>query len=330
MPGSTRTQHPSITFLVFAHRNGDQVARLLRRLRADLPDAAIVLRPDSRTLDMSAVLASDPGQVHLHDDGKRTDWGDWSIVETVMDTLAWSLAHLDSEWTVCLSGQDYPVGHLGRLQAMLGASDLDGYLSCWPVEDYPYWNPFEKIHRYHHRYYVIPNHIGPLSLRAPIVQRQVLRAIRVGNWVARSPDHFLFQGFPRGLPARVGVRRLRTPFTDEYRCLVGRQWWALRRPTAELLLDRYRHDRRVRDHFRRTLVPDESYFHTVLGNRSDVHLGDDLHHQDWTREERPHTFRSAELEEIVQSGKYFVRKVDTDVDARLLDLLDEHARDPST
>ena len=277
---------------------------------------------------MSDFLTSDLRAVHLRDDGHRTDWGDWSIVETVMETLAWSLAHLASDWYVCLSGQDYPIGHLGRLRATLSASDCDGYLSCWPVEDYPFWNPSEKIHRYYHRYYVIPNHLGPVSLRAPIVQRQVLRAIRLGNWFVRSPDHFLFQGFPRGLPARVGVRCRQTPFSSDYRCLVGCQWWALRRPAAELLLDAYRRDRRVRGHFRRTLVPDEAYFHTVLGNRTDIRLGPDLHHQDWTREEQPHTFRSADLDEILRSGKFFVRKVDRDVDARLLDLLDRQAHDP--
>ena len=314
MPGSSEAQHPSITFLVFAHRNARQVGRLVRRLRGDLPGCEVVVRQDHRSLDARPELPFDLGRVHLRDDGAPTDWGDWSIVTTVMDTLAWSLAHLDSDWIICLSGQDYPIGHLRGLEAMLGSSSLDGFLSCWPVEDFPFWNPLEKIHRYHHRFYVIPDPV--------VVQRQVLRAIRVGNWLMRSPDHFLFQGFPRGLPARVGVRCRTTPFTTGHRCLVGRQWWALRRPTAEWLLSEYRRDRRLTNHFRRTLVPDESYFHTVLGNRTDLRLGDDLHHQDWERDERPHTFRAEDLAVITASGKFFVRKVDIDVDPALLDLLD--------
>lgn len=294
------------------------MGRLAARLRADLPNCDVVVRQDRRTLDASTDLPFELGRVHLRDDGAPTDWGDWSIVTTVMDTLAWTLEHLRADWIVCLSGQDYPIAHLGRLEEMLRRSDLDGYVSCWPVEDFPYWTPLEKRHRYHHRFYVIPD---PL-----IVQRQVLRAIRVGNWLMRSPDHFLFQGFPRGLPPRIGIRRRTTPFTTAYRCLVGRQWWTLRRATAASLLEEYRRDRRLRDYYRRTLVPDESYFHTVLGNRPDLRFGSDLHYQNWERAERPYTFRREDLPEIVESGKVFVRKVDIDVDPALLDILDDRAR----
>lgn len=320
MPGSSEAPRPSISFLVFAHRNPKQVGRLAGRIRSDLPDCDVVVRQDRRTLDSADDLPFDLGRVHLRDDGAPTDWGDWSIVTTVMDTLAWSLERLTADWIVCLSGQDYPIVHLGLLEEMLGSSALDGYVSCSPVEDFPFWTPLEKAHRYHHRFSVLPD--------AVFVHRQVLRAIRVGNWLMRSPDYFLFQGFPRGLPARVGVRRRATPFTADFRCLVGRQWWTLRRATAEWLLEEYRRDRRLREYYRRTLVPDESYFHTVLGNRPDLRLGHDLHHQNWERAERPHTFRAEDFAEVVGSGKFFVRKVDMDVDPTLLDLLDDHAGAP--
>ena len=315
---------PSIAFLVLAHRNGPQVARLVRRLRTDVPDSSVVVRQDHRTLDVSNLLPYDLGHVYLRDDGGPSEWGDWSLVETAMEALTWINTRLPYDWVVCLSGQDYPTQHLSQLQELLATTDADGFLDCQPLD-----RPLDiKWLRYHYRWCQLPHPGGRLSVRYWL-DPKLWQLVTAANSLVGEPAPFALWGYPRGLPTRFGVRRRHTPFSVQYPCWTGSAWWTLRRSTAEYLVHEYRTNPFLTKYYRRCVLPEESYFHTVLRNRPGVRLGHDLHYVEWNREEsQPYVFGSEDLDDIVRSGKPFVRKVDSSVDVDLLDLLDQRARRP--
>jgi hypothetical protein len=82
-------------------------------------------------------------------------------------------------------------------------------------------------------------------------------------------------------------------------------------------------DPRVTRPFRTSLIPEEAFVQSVLlrtGARLD---GRGITYQDWTGQvSHPRTLTSADVDAIAASGLPFARKVDPEVDADLLDLLD--------
>jgi hypothetical protein len=80
-------------------------------------------------------------------------------------------------------------------------------------------------------------------------------------------------------------------------------------------------------HFRRVAVPSESFFASVLLRRPELHV--DRDHRRFLSfagagVPHPDTLTSADLEAILTSGADFARKFDAELDAHVLDVLDEH------
>ena len=84
-------------------------------------------------------------------------------------------------------------------------------------------------------------------------------------------------------------------------------------------------------HYRGTIAPSESFFATVLMNDPDLKVsGDDRRYVRFAPgAANPDVLTSADLPELLASGAQFARKFDADVDARVLDALDERRRSAS-
>lgn len=77
--------------------------------------------------------------------------------------------------------------------------------------------------------------------------------------------------------------------------------------------------------FRRTKMPDELFFQTIMLSTplKDTVDNEFLHYLDWSGgSAHPATLRTADLPKLRASGKLFARKFDTSVDSEILDLLD--------
>jgi hypothetical protein len=122
-----------------------------------------------------------------------------------------------------------------------------------------------------------------------------------------------------------GLRRRTVPFTPQTPAYKGEQWLALSSGAVAAALDSP-HARSWQDWYRTTLIPDESYFPTVLADahglridptgitwhrwRTDVSR---LHPIDVTREL---------LDEVARSRKPFARKFDESANPGVLDAVD--------
>jgi hypothetical protein len=115
-----------LVFLVASHKNPTQVARLVARLAADLPEAAIVVHHDQSKSPLSRSQL--PACADLMDTFVAATWGTASLAEISTSGLAYiARRYHDYRWVVFLSGQDYPVRGLRTLPAQL-ASMKDGYI----------------------------------------------------------------------------------------------------------------------------------------------------------------------------------------------------------
>jgi hypothetical protein len=104
----------------------------------------------------------------------------------------------------------------------------------------------------------------------------------------------------------------------------GEAWWALTRPVVEYVHSFVEHNPSFVRFFEHVLHPSELFFHTIVMNspHADSVVPDHLRYIDWSEDPGPVILRTGDLEKMRASGKIFARKFDTEVDARVLDVID--------
>src|SRR5581483_3969286 len=310
-----------VVYLILSHSNPEQVVRLAARLLRDNDSAHVVVHHDySRShLDASGLKAG--VDVLSHTQGIA--WGSFELVLATLRSLAWVEENLDYKWLVFISGQDYPLRPLPEIQEFLLSSDSDGFIAKPRRVEYrfrdegggrDYWSA-----RYFYRYYQLPPLRRSLSPAATKLVRNVEVFIR-----SRQPLVFLW-AMPDGKGTLVGLRSIRHPFRNGFECHCGSQWFTLSRTAIQTMLRVADERPDLLEYYRRTFIPDESFFNSLLLSRRELRIRfDSLRYvrmaPPWYA--HPETLTADDLEPLTTSGAHFARKFDTRVDARILDELD--------
>jgi hypothetical protein len=128
----------------------------------------------------------------------------------------------------------------------------------------------------------------------------------------RYKTHLLRLPLPRHVPAGL------TPYG-------GSAFWALTGEGLAAVSDFLERRPDVLRFFRRTKMPDELFFQSVLLSSPLAETVDNevIHYVDWSGgSAHPRTLSASDLPRLRESGKLFGRKFDADVDSEILDLLD--------
>jgi hypothetical protein len=294
-----------IAYLIVSHRSPGQVLRLVGALR-ESPSSHVLVRHDQRHSRLGAAEVERAGGA-LHEDGLTVEWGSWTYLLMLLGALERIAAEVDPDWTMVISGQDYPVRPPGEIESRLEHADADAFCGVsWELETRsvppPPADDFFRRYAYAH---FEPPAVPRLPARLrPLAYRRDL---------------------PAPLRARVGIRHPRLPFHDGMRCWVSTDWPILGRRAVQAVLRAARERTRLMRHYRRTIVPSESFFATVLMNDPGTRV---------SQEDRrfaafapgapsPRVLTEADLEAVLDSGAHFARKFDPAVDAAVLDRLDK-------
>jgi len=299
----------TVCWFVQSHRDPEQIVRLLRLLRSG-SDGPIILRHDDAVtpFDPAPVLAL--GNVHLLPASGRQIRGTFSCgVQPYLDAVEWlETSNTAYDWLVNLTAQDYPVTPVAGIERFLADTTHDGFVRSWDVlgPDSP-WSKRKAKARYWHRFRLLP----PGSDR-------LLRPLR---WITRiTPLQFYFDYGPW-----VGVRLLRTPFRNDFRCMGGRSWWTLRHDVVRYLREFLAARPDVVAHYRGTITPEESLVPTVLraSRRFDL-VNDDLRYIDYSHAIKgsPRTLTVADVPMLAAGRYHFARKFELAVDREVLDVID--------
>jgi len=91
----------------------------------------------------------------------------------------------------------------------------------------------------------------------------------------------------------------------------GPAYWALSGAAIREMLARHRRDTHLRESFEFSAIPEEQYYHTILGNSPRQRKNGSFMLMDFTRDPRPFVFRTGnELRELQRHPHLFARKVD--------------------
>lgn len=296
-------------YFIQTHTNPGQIHRLVRTLKRSSPDAFVLIGHDVSgvNLDLSPV-ADLAGVDHFAVNGPLNRGG-LSVLAPYFEAIEWiARRDLRFDWLIYLSGQDYPTLPLDQAEAFLAGSGRDGFISHHDIRSEAGWwaDPRRGSRRYLYRY-------RPVS-------RLVGRPLRVLNSVQALFHVHTTYGM------RLGVRARPSPFSDAFRCYVGDQWHALSRPCVEYLRRALKEQAELIDYFGHTICPCEAVVQTLLVNSGRFDLANDsLRFVDFAgrRDGRPRVLTAADFTTITSGTYHFARKVDTRVNVRLLDLLED-------
>ena len=293
----------NLAYLILAHNQPDHLSRLVSALREDWTRCYIHVdtKADIRAFEP---LRAQPQTVLI---ANRVDacWGGFSLVRATLNLMAAAVRDTpEADWFLLLSGADYPIR---------GNREIHDYFARSTSE-----------------------HISLMAMPTPDGRKPLNRL-----------ERYHFEG-ARGRPKAKRVlltqtnRLLEKIYKRNYRPILGdlapyasSQWWALSRDAVLYILDFVASHPRLVDFYKRSLIPDEMFFHTILGNSPFRERATrNLTYADWTRglSRNPapltaaHIDRFADpafrLDDVEGAGPcFFVRKFSS-ADGALLDRLD--------
>ncbi len=294
-----------IAYIILVHKNPEQLARLVSRLNTpycyffihvDIKESLEIYRSEAH------LIAS--GRLHFL---KQYDgaWGKFGILQAEVTALKEiESTKVPYDFVLLLSGQDYPIKNnqfiFNYLSAHRGKSFLN--FSSMPV---PGWNDggMYRINRYHFtlwgKSYAYPPYKAPKSLRHKVF-------------------NFFFQLYFGKRTMPYGLK----PF-------LGEHWWCLSKESVTYILQFLLEHPVYYKFHRYSLCADEIFFHTILLNSRNPSIqknmvNDHLRYIDWTDgKDSPSILTIKDLDYLMQSPKLFARKFDLEVDAAIMDRIDQ-------
>jgi len=298
---------PRFCYIVLCHTRADAVARLVRRIQEQSPEAGILVRFGTEaTFDPTPLEAT--GALLLASD-IHTRWGDWSLVDAELECYARASQAFDADYYVIISGQDYPVVDLAAWEQETAARH-PGALLCGddpePVTVDVTWRIVD----------------GP-ALPAVVRRVAVAAAWRL-TLLARGRFHV--GESPRRNDHRWWIGRARRGERREVH--KASQWKVLSREAVEVLRSRYHEHPEERAFVASCKVPDELYIATALHADGSVAIIDlPTTHSHFTEgSSSPEWLTPDIVQEAVLYGAPFARKLHPDADAEVLAALEPASR----
>jgi hypothetical protein len=312
-----------VTYLISSDTSPQRLTRLAAVLRAGSPRGVIAVRHDDaggaldlrrmHELDVDVLETSSPAP------------GSAAELMMLLRCIRRVRESAQLDWLVLLSGSDYPVRPVAEIEAALAGADTDGFIEthlCEPPAIRRGVPVDEHALRYHYRWSPLPGLLAPLAraLAAAVGPHVLVRATPAGRQIGLPAKRSPFQA-PRRKPLALPIRHNllshvqaeRRPFGEGLRCCYGPTSFVLSRQAVEVI------DAAVRGHpelvlyYRDTLVPAESYIHTVLANDPSVSLCGERR--------RLELSGAADADALLDSGADFAGPLES-VDGAVLDAID--------
>lgn len=280
-----------IVYIILAHKLPGQLVRLVRKL--DASSAFFLIHVDQKTNlgtyhKMMEPLKKNDNVIFL----KRyiVNWGCFGHVEASMEGVRKALAlrhQFDFDYTILLTGQDYPIKSNSYIQDFLEHGGKRSYLE----------------------YFLLPSKVW---------QEENGGMDRINYW------HVYLGGRPRRIVPRFESTKRK--MLGNIDLAGGRTNWCLTRECLEYINDYIRKHNGFFEYCKRVACPDEIFFQTILLNShlKDQLINDNLKYVVWAPFSlNPKLLRTQDYEQFIGTQKLFARKFDSSVDSNVLDMIDQ-------
>jgi len=275
-----------LAHLILVHNNPPQLERLVKRLICPATDIYIHL---DKKCDISGYIHLQALENVFFIKARVTvTWANFSVMRATLNAMA-EILRSGKQYSHInlLSGADYPLKSAGT------------------IRDFLFANTDKSFMRYRHVY---------------------------NEWEEARSRFTLYSLGDYNFPLKYNAQRLLNKIRGERKLPNGlqpygfSQWLTITPVCAQYVIDYLEENPRVERFFRMCWGADELVFQTVLINShlKDTIVNDHLRYIRFVkRASSPDTLTMADKEILVNSGKFYARKFSGDVDADILDYLDE-------
>ena len=221
-----------IAFILLCHKDAQAVIAQARRLTATGDHVAVHFDKNGSDRDYDAIHSAlkDNGHVVFPPRRVACGWGEWSLVDATLQTLKTAVSSFPkASHFYLISGDCMPTKSARWMHDRLDENDADF------IESYDFFqSDWIKT-----------------GLRD---ERLIYR-----HFFNERSQKALFYG---SMEAQRRLNITRKP-PEDVEIRIGSQWWCLRRPTVEKMLDFTERRKDVLRFFKRTWIPDETFFQTL-------------------------------------------------------------------
>ena len=270
-----------MSFVLLAHEHPDNLKDLLRALLT--AGSNVYVHHDATAFgDLPTAIESWgydqlPGNIYFAK-REKVVWGEWSIVQATLNCIEAIQQHdTDSDYFMLLSGSCMPVKPIHLLEKYLKKSGKD-HIEAVNAEKYTWVTAG--------------------------LQKQRWSKYHFFNW---RYQNFLFE-------ASLTIQHLlkiKRKLPLNHTAYMGSQWWCLRRNTLLKLLEVYRKNPLLKIFYRRTWVPDELFFQTLVANLvpNEQISKTLLTRYAFNKWGVPRVYYNDDYPELLGEKRFFVRKV---------------------
>jgi hypothetical protein len=278
----------NIAYLILAHKNPEQLIRLIRRLEDKETSFFIHLDQKSGKKIYSQLVneLSDISQLYFLK-RYRCYWGGFDIVNATIEGIKTIFeTQIDFDYVFLISGQDYLIKPKTEIKIFINQNKGQEFIESFSLYSQNRWSNCEG-------------------------EYQALN--RVQYWYFRYRSRYICWKRKRKFPL-------------DFEPHGGSQWWCLSRECLEYINNFIPNHPEFVNYFKYVFIPDEVFFQTIIANSPfrDKIANDDVRYADWGN---PNPFPPAVLDKsyfeiLKKSPKLFARKFDIKRDSEILDLID--------
>ncbi len=310
-------------YLIFSHEHQEQLVRLTTTIRKLSPHAQIAIHHDPSKEPLNTSIFPSKTRVHIVPNPIAAEWGDFSQVEQYIHALSWARENLDFDWIFTITGLTYPIKCLRDFERHIEKSNYDAFIYHFDAFDPTHWPEGTAKTRYLFRYYKLPRFVYYYKIPENI--RNTLESWRKS--LNEKTEFIRIVPRPRGAKTRIGFRRLKTPFHERFKLQGGRQELNINKKALNSILDFIDKNPWWTWYCTRCLNPDECFFNTILANDPNLKIANTvLRYVKWPKKHAASVaaITSPEIPEVLRNESPFALKLDSRMDPRALDLIDEY------
>lgn len=289
-----------LAYIVLAHKNPAQVARLIQSLDNNYATIFLHIDQNADASEFKTICARRDNIVAVK--SVKTPRGGFGLVEATINGIK---AVMDDKRTFdfvsLISGQHYPIKSNEQIRDYLNSTTRSAFIEYTSLPDYDRWEPRGGLYRIDRYFLGLETH-----------QRFMAKTL---NFLLQKANIFK-RIFPENLK----------PFG-------GSQWWTLNNDSLQYIMRFIKNNEEFITFHKYSFAPDELFFHNILLNATDDKIksgitNNNLLYMNWpdTGKGHPEILRSSDFANILTSDLLFARKFDTEQDAAILDLIDDNVR----
>jgi hypothetical protein len=247
----------TIGFVIVTYATPTQLLRLVQRLQRVYDNPPIVCHHDFGQCGLN--IDEFPKETRFVLPNEKTGWGKFVVVVAALRALELLYQKSSPDWFVLLSGSDYPTMRADDVLADLASCGGDALLDLREVPSSPPNLPYELPENPTLQHFVSTENLA-LAWRRYVGFNAWFPIIRAGPRVGRHTMYFPFE-----------MKRW-SPFDAWFKCFYGDHWFSGNSKVAHILLTPTQKHLHLRRHLRWRVVPEECYYHSVLGNSPHVKI----------------------------------------------------------